>query len=81
MRAIRAYKLEAKESGDEIIMLPDGAEILHVTENFGVICIFASVDLEAPEAKAYIKVVDTDQEVPEEFFEDLIYLGFVPFLM
>jgi hypothetical protein len=52
-------------SHDEPIKMQQGAEILHVAEQHGYVCIWALVEPEAPIVKRKIEVAGTDQLVSD----------------
>jgi len=54
MKTIHKYQLDTQR--DQIIHMPEGAEILSAAEQYGVPCIWALVDDEAPKAKRMIHI-------------------------
>lgn len=61
MSAIWKYPLELQDR--QIVQMPDGAELLHVADQDGVLCVWARVDEQRPPTDRIIYVRGTGHPV------------------
>jgi hypothetical protein len=72
MRTIHKYPLEL--APEVPVIMPDGAEIIAVQEQFGLPTIWAIVDTDKPKKRRIFRIIGTGQNnVPDKSF----YLGTV----
>jgi hypothetical protein len=63
VRTIHKYRLELTD--DQTIFLPEGAEILSVQDQRGVLTLWASVDITMPPVARYITICGTGHPLPD----------------
>lgn len=63
MKTIYKYELEVKDGIQEVYM-PDAADIIHVGEQNGKICMWAEVDTTNISEQRYFHVIGTGHPIP-----------------
>jgi len=74
---LSVYKYPMEYTERQVVELPEGAEILHVGDQLGTVCVWAKINPDLPANKKYmVTIVGTGQPCPEDL-DECTFLGTV----
>jgi hypothetical protein len=75
LRDMEIWKFDIGVGHSSLNEIPKGAEIIHIDEQRGSVCIWAICDPKAEKEKREFKVFGTGHTINNETLEKLVYVG------